>query len=173
MTLATLFIEELDREAPRTRRALERVPDQRDDWKPHDKSMPLGRLASMIAMMPSWLAMMVERDEFDLAPPAGAERPSSSFARQFTNASELVKAHDEAVASARSALQRATDEQMMKPWRLLVGGKVVQEQPRHAMLRDAINHLAHHRGQLTVYLRLNGAPVPSIYGPTADDQSFG
>ena len=170
MKLTELFLGELEREAPLTRRALERVPEGRDDWKPHAKSMPLGRLASLVAMMPAWLAMMIDRDEFDVNPPGGG---SSSFGRQFRSNKELVQALDEAVAGARTAFQRTSDEHLMKPWRLLAGGKVVAEQPRHIMLRDSINHLAHHRGQLTVYLRLNDVPVPSIYGPTADEATFG
>jgi len=170
MKLTDLFLGELEREAPVTRRALERVPDGRDDWKPHAKSMPLGRLAALVATMPAWLSMIVEKDEFDVQPAAGS---SSSFARQFRTNQELVRGLDEAVASARAAFQRTTDEHLMKPWRLLAGGHVVAEQPRHIMLRESINHLAHHRGQLTVYLRLNDVPVPSIYGPTADDARFG
>jgi uncharacterized damage-inducible protein DinB len=170
MKLTELFLGELEREAPLTRRALERVPEGRDDWKPHAKSMPLGRLAALVAMMPAWLSMMIDKDEFDINPPAGS---SSSFQRQFRTNSELVQALDEAVAGARTAFQRTSEEHLMKPWRLLAGGKVVAEQPRHIMLRDSINHLAHHRGQLTVYLRLNDVPVPSIYGPTADDARFG
>jgi len=173
MNLTELFLGELEREAPLTRRALERVPEGRDEWKPHARSMPLGRLAALVAMMPAWLAMMIDRDEFDVNPPAGSASSSSSFARQFRTNKELVTSLDEAVAAARAALQRTTDEHLMKPWRLLAGGKVVAEHPRHIMLRDSINHLAHHRGQLTVYLRLNDVPVPSIYGPTADDASFG
>jgi uncharacterized damage-inducible protein DinB len=170
MKLTDLFLGELEREAPITRRALERVPEGRDDWKPHDKSMPLGRLAALVAMMPAWLAMMIDKDEFDVHPPSGS---SSGFARQFGTNKELVQAVDEAFAGARTAFQRTTDEHLTKPWRLLAGGKVVAEAPRHVMLRESINHLAHHRGQLTVYLRLNDVPVPSIYGPTADDASFG
>lgn len=171
MKLTELFLGELEREAPITRRALERVPEGRDDWKPHDKSMPLGRLASLVAMMPAWLAMMIDKDEFDLNPPGGGS--SSSFARQYKTNKELVQAVDESFAGARAAFQRTNDDHLMKPWRLLVGGKVVQEAPRHVMLRESINHLAHHRGQLTVYLRLNNVPVPSVYGPTADDARFG
>ncbi len=170
MKLTELFLGELDREGPLTRRALEQVPEGRDEWKPHTKSMPLGRLASMIAMMPSWLTMMIDKDEFDLSPPGATS--GSSLGRQLRTNKELVQAHDEGVDGAKAALKRTTDEHLMKPWRLLVGGKVVQERPRHVMLRDSINHLAHHRGQLTVYLRLNDASVPAIYGPSADDQRF-
>ncbi|MCA1561996.1 MAG: DinB family protein [Acidobacteria bacterium] len=169
MKLTELFLGELDREAKITRRALERVPEGRDDWKPHDKSMPLGRLASLVAMMPSWITMMIDKDELDLNPPGGS---SSSFARQLRTTKDLMQALDEGVSGARTALQRTSEEHLMKPWRLLVAGKVVAEQPRHIMLRDSINHLAHHRGQLTVYLRLNDVPVPAMYGPSADDQRF-
>jgi uncharacterized damage-inducible protein DinB len=169
VTLRSLFLTELDREGMLTKRALERVPEGRDDWKPHAKSMPLGRLANLIAMMPGWITMMIERDDFDLNPPGGS---SGQFSHQAGTASELLKMVDEGVAGAKKALQQTTEAHLMKPWRLLVAGKVVSEQPRHVMLRDSINHLAHHRGQLTVYLRLNEVQVPAIYGPSADEQRF-
>lgn len=169
VSLTALFLSELDREGPLTKRALERVPEGRGDWKPHDKSMPMGRLANMVAMMPSWITMMIEKDDFDLNPPGGS---SGSFGPQARTTQELLKTVDDGIAGARKALRQTTEAHLMKPWRLLVGGKVVAEQPRHVMLRDSINHLAHHRGQLTVYLRLNDVPVPAIYGPSADDQRF-
>jgi uncharacterized damage-inducible protein DinB len=169
MKLTELFLSELDREAQRTRRALEKVPEGRDDWRPHDKSMPLGRLAALVAMMPSWIAMIVDRDDFDLNPPGGS---TSSYQRQLRTSKELLDELDKGTAAARAALQRTNDEHLMKPWRLLVSTKVVSEDPRYVVLRDTINHLAHHRGQLTVYLRLNNQTVPSIYGPSADDQRF-
>jgi uncharacterized damage-inducible protein DinB len=170
MTLTDLFLGELDREAPLTRRTLERVPDGRNDWKPHDRSMPLGRLAALVAGMPGWLAMMIDRNEFDLNPPGGS---SGSFQTDIKSNQDLVTLMEGGVAAARAALQGTTDEHLLKPWRLLVAGRTVQEHPRHIMMRDSINHLAHHRGQLTVYLRMNGVPVPAIYGPSADDQRFG
>jgi uncharacterized damage-inducible protein DinB len=169
MKLTDLFIADIDREAPLTRRALEVVPEGKPDWKPHPKSMPLGYLSSLIAMMPSWLTMEVEQDEFDLKPPSGVP---SKFAQKLETAAALVKAMDEGFAGARKALQGTTDEHLMKPWRLKVGGQVVTEAPRHVMLRDSLMHLSHHRGQLTVYLRLNDIKVPAIYGPSADDQRF-
>ena len=169
MKLTELFLAELDREGPRTRHALEKVPSGKDEWTPHPKSMPLGRLAGMVAMMPSWLSMMIEKDEFDLSPPAGTK---SQFSRELKTRKELVDEMERGFAGARKALQGTTDDHLMKPWQLKMGGKVVQEQPRHVMLRDSLMHLAHHRGQLTVYQRLNDAPVPSIYGPSADDQRF-
>ena len=168
MKLTELFSEELAREGALTARALERVPEGRDDWKPHDRSMPLGRLAMLVATMPSWITMMLARDEFDLNPPGGG----TSFAHEFKTNKERIEVHDRNVTEAREALGRASEESLLQPWRLLVAGKVVSEKPRHIMLRDSINHLVHHRGQLTVYLRLNEIKVPAIYGPTADDQRF-
>lgn len=167
MRMTDHFLAELEAEAARTRRALEAVPEGRDDWRPHDKSMPLGRLAGLIARMPSWISLIVERDDFDLKPAGG-----NFDQRPLRTAAELVRALEESVAEARQALTGATEEHLLKPWRLLVAGNVVSEEPRHVVLRDTFMHLSHHRGQLTVYLRLNGAPVPSIYGPTADDARF-
>jgi len=167
MTLTQLFLSELDREAPRTRRALEQVPFDHDDWTPHPKSMPLGRLAGLVASMPSWINLIIEQDELNLTPPPG----QGTYQQPATNT--LVAVHDAHVQKAREILSRTTDEFLMTTnWRLLAGGHVVLNQPRHVVLRDTLNHLAHHRGQLTVYLRLNGRVVPAIYGPSADDQSF-
>ena len=167
MKLTQLFLEELEREAARTRRALEAVPLGRDDWRPHPKSMPLGRLAGLVASMPSWLPMIIEQDELDLTPPPGAgqyQQPSTD---------KLVETLDQHVAKARQSLSKTSDDFLMTTkWRLRAGGNVVMEAPRHVVLRDTLNHLAHHRGQLTVYLRLNDQPVPAIYGPSADDQQF-
>ena len=167
MKLTELFLAELDREAPRTRRALEQVPTGKDDWTPHPKSMPLGRLAGLVASMPSWVSLIIDQDELDLTPAPG----KGTFQPPATD--QLVATHDGLVEKARAALTKTTDEYLMTTnWRLRAGGKVVMEQPRHIVLRDTLNHLAHHRGQLTVYLRLNDRMVPSIYGPTADDQRF-
>jgi uncharacterized damage-inducible protein DinB len=168
MKLTDVFLAQLTEEADRTRRALERVPEGRDDWKPHEKSMPLGYLAMLVARMPSWIAMIVKRDDLDLKPAGG----SNIDQRPLRTPAELVQAMDEGVAQAREALTGVDDEYLMTPWRLLVSGKVVNESPRHVVLRDTFTHLAHHRGQLTVYLRLNDVPVPAIYGPSADDTRF-
>jgi uncharacterized damage-inducible protein DinB len=167
MTLTQLFLDELDREAPRTRRALEQVPHNRDEWKPHDKSMPLARLAGLVASMPSWISLIIEQDELNLTPPAG----QSTYRQPAID--ELVSVHDANVQKGREALSRTTDEFLETTnWRLLAGGQVVMNQPRYIVLRDTFNHLAHHRGQLTVYLRLNDRTVPALYGPSADDQRF-
>lgn len=166
MTMTELFLAELEREADPTRRTLERVPEGRADWKPHEKSMPLGYLSTLVATLPSWVAFTVNQDELDLNPPGGPryQPPLLRTSR------ELIATLDASVAQAREALQKTTDEHLLTPWRLLNGGHVVSEQPRHIVLRDAVfNHLAHHRGQLTVYLRLNDAKVPAIYGPSADE----
>lgn len=166
MKMTDLFLAELEREAAATRRTLERVPEGRPDWKPHERSMPLARLASLVATLPSWVVTMVNQDELDMMPPGGSKFQPP----EFRTSRELVEALEDGVAKAREALESTTDEHLMTPWRFLVAGHVVSEQPRYIMLRDAVfNHLAHHRGQLTVYLRLNNAPVPSIYGPSADE----
>jgi uncharacterized damage-inducible protein DinB len=169
MKLTDFFLAQLEREAPLNQRALERIPEGRGDFKPHEKSMPFGYLSELVATMPSWIAMAIDQDDLDLAPPggSGARPPSPGTTR------ELLKAHDDAVLKAKASLRKTTDEHLMTPWRLLVGGKVVMEQPRHIVIADTFGHLAHHRGQLTVYLRLLGAPVPAIYGPSADEKTFG
>jgi uncharacterized damage-inducible protein DinB len=165
MPMNDSFRAQLDDEVKRTRGALEAVPEGHDDWKPHDKSMPFGRLAMLVARMPSWVSLIIDRDDLDLGGSNVDQKP-------LRTSKELVAAMEDGAAQARNSLAKATDDHLMKPWRLLVGGKTVSEQPRHIVLRDTFSHLAHHRGQLTVYLRMNGAKVPAIYGPSADDQRF-
>jgi uncharacterized damage-inducible protein DinB len=169
MKLTDFFLAQLEREAELSPRALARVPDGRTDYKPHEKSMPLGYLSTLVATMPSWIAMMIQQDELDLSPPGGGGYSPP----QPGNSKELLAAHEDSVAKAKEALRKATDEHLQTSWRLLVSGKVVMEQPRHVAIADTFMHLAHHRGQLTVYLRLLGASVPSIYGPSADEKTFG
>jgi uncharacterized damage-inducible protein DinB len=167
MNFTQMFIDEIDREAARTRRALEQVPRGKDDWTPHQKSMPLGRLAGLVATMPSWFSLIVDQDELNLTPPQGQG--------QYTQPSvdQLVTVHDESVKKAKASLEKTTDHYLTTTkWRLLAGGQVVANELRYLVLRETMNHLAHHRGQLTVYLRMNECTVPSIYGPTADDQRF-
>jgi uncharacterized damage-inducible protein DinB len=167
MTLSEYFLAQLEREAARTARVLEQVPQGQDDWKPHAKSMPLGRLAGLVASMPSWISLIIDQDELDLTPPPGQrhyEQPKTS---------ELTGVLDKHVAAAKKSLGTASDEFLTTTkWRLRAGGHVVVEQPRDVVLCDTFNHLAHHRGQLTVYLRLTDAMVPAVYGPSADDQRF-
>jgi uncharacterized damage-inducible protein DinB len=166
MKLTQLFLDELSREAERTRRAVERVPTDRDDWKPHPKSMPFGRLAGLVASMPSWLTLIIDQDELDLTPPGGGQY-------QQPSTDKLVETLDRHVAKARESLLATNDDFLLTTkWRLKAGGRVVADDPRHIVIRDTLNHLAHHRGQLTVYLRMLEQPVPAIYGPSADDQRF-
>ena len=168
MKLTEMFLAQLEPEARRTRRAIEQVPEGRDDWKPHAKSMSLGRLTMLVAGMPSWVAMIIQEDQLDIAPVGG---PKYSPPPMATKA-ERVKAVDEGVEKSRQALAGTTEEHLAKPWKLLVAGNVVSELPRFEVLRDTFMHLSHHRGQLTVYLRLCDAKVPSIYGPSADESRF-
>jgi uncharacterized damage-inducible protein DinB len=169
MKLTEFFLAQLESEAEHSRLALQRVPEGHNDWKPHNKSMPLGYLAALVATMPAWIVSMVKQDELDLKSPDAAKfKPL-----EWSTRSELVAALDAAVAQAREALQNTTDEHLNRPWRFVVDGHVVNESPRHVMIADSVfSHLAHHRGQLTVYLRLNEASVPALYGPSADEGRF-
>jgi uncharacterized damage-inducible protein DinB len=168
MRLTDFFGAQLEREAAISRRVLERVPEGRPAWKPHEKSMPLGYLAILVATMPSWISMAINQDELDLQPTSGPKYTP----QEWKTVRELVLAHDSSVALAKAALEKTTDEHLDTPWRLLVGGQVVMVSPRQVVIADTFTHLAHHRGQLSVYLRLNGAAVPSLYGPTADEPQF-
>jgi uncharacterized damage-inducible protein DinB len=169
MKVTDLFLSELEREVRRSRKALEQVPEGKHDWKPHDKSMIFGYLAHMVATIPTWITMIVKQDELDIAPKSG---PTQKPAQRNTSA-EYLEALDAAASDARAALSGTTDDHLQTSWRLLAGGQLAMELPRHEMIRDTINHWAHHRGQMTVYLRLMGAKVPALYGPSADDKSFG
>ena len=168
MKLSEFLLAELNREVERSRRALEEVPEGMYAWKPHDRSMIFGYLTDMVATIPSWIAMEVTQDELDIAP---ADGPAMKREAKKTSA-ELIAALDTSAAEARDALKNTTDEHLKTTWRLKARGAVVQAAPRSEMIQDTINHWAHHRGQMTVYLRLMGAKVPSIYGPSADDKSF-
>ena len=168
MNFIDLYLAELDREVGRSRRALENAPDGRSDWKPHERSMAFGYLAGMVATIPMWMAMIVRQDQLDIAPKDGGKRDWPSP----RTSAEYIAALEKSAADARAALRATTEEHLQTHWQLLAGGKVVSDTPRHEMLRDTINHWAHHRGQMTVYLRLMGAQVPALYGPSADDTRF-
>jgi uncharacterized damage-inducible protein DinB len=168
MTMTEWFLAELDSEAEKSRRVLEQVPTGKRDWKPHDRSMEFGYLSDLVANIPSWVDMAVTLDELDIAPKEGPRyRPAP-----LNTAGELVAALDKAVAQARNALKKTSDAHLETRWRLLAGGQLALEQPRRDVIRDTFLHSAHHRGQMTVYLRLLGSMVPSVYGPSADDRSF-
>lgn len=168
MKLTEFLLAELDREVERSRRALEQVPEGKYDWKPHDKSMIFGYLANMVATIPMWISMEIKQDELDVAPAEG----SNMEQKRLDTSEALLEALDNAAAGARAAFADTTDEHLLTSWRLLARGQVVMEAPRYVMIQDTINHWAHHRGQMTVYLRLMGAKVPALYGPSADDNRF-
>jgi uncharacterized damage-inducible protein DinB len=168
MKLKEFLRAEMDREIDRSRRALEQAPEGKYDWKPHEKSMLFGYLANMVATIPMWISMQITQDELDIAPKDGSKFEQ----KRLDSSAELVEALDKAAAGAREALDQTTDEHLMTNWQLKAGGNVVAEAPRHEMIQDSLLHLAHHRGQMTVYLRLLGAKVPAIYGPSADDKEF-
>jgi len=154
---------ELDREAVGIRKTPERVPEGRNDWKPHEKSMPLGSLATIVATIPAWLDMVVNMDELDINPPGGPKfRPQEWKTRR-----DLLGQFEASLNKGREVLQKTTDDRLPNTkWRMLAAGKLMSEQPRYVAIRDGVfNHMAHHRGQLTVYLRLNEEKVPAIYGP--------
>jgi len=165
MDLKKFFLEQLELEAASSRKALERMPEGQNSWKPHERSMEFGYLASLVAGMPGWIAMMIENDETDLNA-AGV----SFRTRAVGTRAELLAMLDDGLARSRKALESTTEEHLMKPWRLKMGDQVLTEGPRYSQIRDgALSHMAHHRGQFTVYLRLNDAKVPAIYGPSADE----
>jgi uncharacterized damage-inducible protein DinB len=168
MKLTEFLLAELDREVGRSRRALEQVPEGKYDWQPHEKSMIFGYLANMVATIPMWITMQVTQEELDVAPADGGKMEQ----KKMDTSGEFIEALDKAAAGARAAFEKTTDEHLKTNWRLLARGQVVMEAPRFEMIQDTINHWAHHRGQMTVYLRLMGAKVPALYGPSADDNQF-
>jgi uncharacterized damage-inducible protein DinB len=161
------LLPEFDREMGLTRRVLERVPDGQFAWKPHEKSMTLGRLAEHLAELPQWLMLTIKESQIDLGigRPAGYQSPATRAA--------VLAMFDSNVSGARAALSGRTDAEMMAPWTLKNQGKEVFTMPKAAVVRGfAMNHMIHHRGQMMVYLRLQNVPVPSVYGPSADEQPF-
>lgn len=166
MELKKFFLEQLETEAAASRKAVERVPEGHDDWKPHEKSMQLGYLAALVAEMPGWVTFMLDRDQLNL------DDPSSEVFRtkRAATVKELPARLDANLAAARAALEGTTEEHLHGRWGFAMGGKVISGGPRYAMLSSALfSHMAHHRGQLTVYLRLVNTKVPALYGPSADE----
>ena len=167
MDMKSYLLGQLETEAALTRKAVSRVPEGQSDFKPHEKSMALGYLASLVAGMLGWITLMIERDELNLDDPASQGfRPKIAEKKE-----ELLATVEASVASARRSLEATTNEHLMTNWAFKMGGRVLQNEPRYIMISNAVfSHLAHHRGQLTVYLRLNQAAVPALYGPSADEQ---
>ncbi|MBZ5578873.1 MAG: DinB family protein [Acidobacteriia bacterium] len=169
MAIHDALLPEFDHEMASTRKTLERVPDDKQGWKPHPKSGTMGWLANHIATMVGWTVDVTEKDSFDVAPAGG---PPVAMPKTATQ-KELLEVFDKSVARARAALAAVSDQQLMQSWSLLSGGKPLFTMPRITVLRSFVmNHVIHHRAQLGVYLRLNDIPVPSVYGPSADENTF-
>jgi uncharacterized damage-inducible protein DinB len=164
MPIADMILPEFDQEMATTRRVIERVPTEKGTWKPHPKSFSLGHLTQLVASMPGWLTNAVSETYLDLAGYPGYS---------YEKTEDLLKTFDKHVREARKAIASAKDPDFQVEWSLKRGQQVFFSAPRAVIVRQTINHLVHHRGQLTVYLRLIDVPVPSIYGPTADEQMPG
>jgi uncharacterized damage-inducible protein DinB len=161
MTTPAIPLKEFDAEMASTRRLLARVPNDKATWKPHDKSFSLAHLAQLVALMPGWIARTLREPSINLAGGPG-------YSNEKTET--LLEIFDKNVADARAALQEITGAALDEPWSLKMGDQVLMTTPRGETVRQHLNHLIHHRGQLTVYTRLVDVPVPSIYGPTADEK---
>jgi uncharacterized damage-inducible protein DinB len=165
MKITDTLYAELEQEAVATKRLLERVPEEHLGWRPHAKSMTLGQLAMHVATSPGGIAQMAAADEVPM--------PEKFEAASAGSVAELLAAFEESVATAKQVLEGIDDARAMATWSATSGGKTIMSMPRIAVLRGfMLNHLDHHRGQLTVYLRMKDVPLPSIYGPTADEQLF-
>lgn len=163
MTTSETLLPEFDEEMRTTRRVLERIPSGKGEWKPHVKSFPLGHLAQLVSWMPGWITNALEKTDLNLQGGAGYSQESTAT---------LLEGFDRNVREARAAIERAKESDYDVMWSLKMGDRVLMTAPRRAVVRQHINHLVHHRAQLTVYLRLLDVPVPSIYGPTADEKMF-
>jgi len=169
MSLSEMILPEFEHEMASARRTLERVPDAKFDWKPHEKSTSLGGLATHLANIPIWTTHTFAKDELDIAPPG---EPAFRL-EQAKSTADLLAAFDKNVDEARATLQGAGDELWFGNWSLLNGGKTIMTMPRAGVMRAFVmSHLIHHRAQLGVYLRLLDVPVPAIYGPSADENPF-
>lgn len=168
MAISNSLLPEFDNEMKNTRKTLERVPDEKFSWKPHDKSSAMGALATHLANLPSWGSLTLSSDAFDLAPEG---KPIKT--PELNSTKEVLEKFDENTAATRAAIVAASDEELFKPWTLQSNGNALMTMPKLAVLRNFVmNHMIHHRAQLGVYLRLNDIPVPSIYGPSADESAF-
>ncbi|MFL6351468.1 MAG: DinB family protein [Bryobacteraceae bacterium] len=165
MAIREMLLPEFDEEMKNTRKILERVPDDKLGYQPHEKSMTLGRLAAHVAELPSWAKHAIEVEVLDIPPEF---QPSSAKSRE-----EVLTTFDKNVAEARELLVRVTDEDLAKTWTLKFGGNTIFSMPRSMVLRSTVmNHLIHHRAQLGVYLRLNEVEIPGMYGPSADEMKY-
>ena len=165
MAMIEAFAQEIEQEGKTTRRVLERVPADKLSWKPHPKSMSLGHLALHIAQTPGLIASWALNDVFEMSgpPPEG----------EATSTAQVLTAHDDSIKAAKDVLQKLGDAGLQRQWEFKAGGNTIMKMPKAALFRSVvINHWIHHRGQMSVYLRLLNVPVPSIYGPSADENPF-
>jgi uncharacterized damage-inducible protein DinB len=158
------FLKEFESEITASRKCVERIPESLFGWKPHEKSMEMGYLALLVAEIPGWITVMIKEGEIDFA---------TFKHHQPKTTADLVAQFDENIKTAKDALQNVSNEELAKPFFLKANGKVLFSSPKKENISSTINHWVHHRGQLTVYMRLNNIDVPSIYGPSADDKTFG
>jgi uncharacterized damage-inducible protein DinB len=169
MAIRDGILPEFDHEVANTRKVLERVPEGKPDYKPHEKSMAMDRLAGHLAELPGWAKETILQDSIVV----GGQAAGQPGPLKMTSRKQLLEEFDKRVAAGRAAIASASDEDFMKPWSLIAGGKTIFTLPKIVVLRGFVmNHMIHHRAQLGVYLRLNNVPVPSIYGPSADEQVF-
>lgn len=169
MRISDTLLPEFDQEMASTRKVLERCPENKFGWRPHAKSWTMAELATHVANLPDWANETLKKESLDYAPADGSQPYKREPAR---SSQELLADFDKNVASARTAIAETSDEGYAKLWTLLAGGQKVFSMPRIAVLRSFVfNHIIHHRGQLSVYLRLNDIPVPGMYGPSADEAS--
>ncbi len=170
MKLSDLYLSEFDQEMATARKTLERIPEDKLAWKPHEKSMPLGRLAGHVAELAGWAVNTIDQDSLDFMPPGGQPfQPTIATSR-----TQVLEIFDKNRDASRKSIAGASDEHLMKNWSLLRGGQTLMTMPRFVVLRNfCLNHIVHHRAQLGVYLRLNNIPVPSVYGPSADEGTLG
>jgi uncharacterized damage-inducible protein DinB len=164
MTMTDAVLPEYDHEMGTTRKLLERLPQERFGWKPHDKSMSLGRLATHLAEMPAWGSTVLNQDVFDMS-------PDSYVPREEATRADVLKLFDNNVAAARALFASKSDAELMASWTFKSNGQVMFSMPKIAVIRSMVlNHMVHHRGQLSVYLRMQNVPLPAMYGPSADEQ---
>ena len=163
MNISDILIAELDMESAGTKKVLDRIPESNLIWKPHDKSMMIGRLGLHIAELPDWIIRCLTSEEYNFG--VGPYQPTFPSAK-----GDILRVFDEKLTKAKDAIRSTSDEQFAKHWKLRKGDFLIFDLPRPAVVRRQINHIIHHRGQLTVYLRLLGVPVPGLYGPSADEK---
>ena len=165
MTMIEMFLKEMEQEAPTTRKMLQRVPDDKYDWKPHEKSMSMQRLAVHIADLPSWVKMAIETDELDF-------NANTYVPKVVNNNKELLELLEKSLAEGKASLEKAKDDILSKTWVMRGGETIYSKSTKGEVIRMTYCQIVHHRAQLGVYLRLLNIPIPGSYGPSADEQNF-